>query len=113
MNMKTLLAGFLALSLTAPAVAFEINNSGTPSRADISPAFVTAQAAPIVGDATCVEAISTVREHITQLGARLDATAAVRAENALSRAAGADSAETCFRAVERAAGLAGFDGDLG
>jgi hypothetical protein len=77
-----------------------------------APAAATAGASVSVAGMDCEAAISRVRDYITAEGAQMDATSRTRAETSLARASGADSPEACFRAVERAAGFAGFEADL-
>lgn len=72
----------------------------------------TAPAGASMANMDCEAAISRVREYITAEQPRMDDTARTRAEDSLARASGAETAEGCFRAVERAAGFAGYEADL-
>jgi hypothetical protein len=66
----------------------------------------------VVADTPCGLAISAVQEYITAGGPSLDETARTRATDWLARAGSADTQETCFRYVERAAGFAGYDAEF-
>ena len=63
----------------------------------------------VVADTPCELAIASVQEYITAEAPTLAETSRTRATQWLSRAAGAETQEICFRYVERAAGFVGYE----